>query len=244
MDDNGFEPKCKLCNCKFQDKIENMRENNKTYKDIKEFMRINGEDISLMAISRHFNKHYLVKMKQLEAKNLQKQKKLENNKKIIQETTKSFPYLEEILNKEVSEYDKTRITKPDECLPKTFKDVFLNEYGYCTSGYRFCNNVPKKQVYCSSDVLFNLDMELSQLTGKSTNSKLILHEKQLKCVHCITFYNDCFIEFIIYSLLRSTLGNKIEVEDLKRNYINNFECDHQKAYNSLRNSLDKSEEYI
>ncbi len=245
MDDDGFEPKCKLCNCKFQNEIEDMRENNGTYEQIKNFLEHNGEDISLMAISRHFNKHYPTKKEQIEGKKLQNQKKQENNKKIILKTVASFPYLKELFSKEVyweTKLEKeSRINKSEECLPKTFKDVFLYDYGYCTSGYKFCENVPKMQVYCVSDALFKLDMELSQNPDKNSNLKLNLVEKQTKCANCVAFYNDCFNEFLLYSMLQSIFGNELIVEDVKRSFIENFECDHQKTYNSLMKSSKRSE---
>lgn len=240
MYQNGYEPKCKLCNSELQNKIENMREENKTYEDIKVFMKSNGEETSLMSISRHFNKHYPVKKAYMEKENLEKQKELEVNEKIIQETIRSFPYLEDTFKKEINwecEYQNDPTdNKPEECLPKTFKDVFLNDCGYCTSGYRFCENVPKKQVYCVSDALANLNMELPKIGDKSNysaNLKLNLLEKKLKCANCIAFYNDCFNEFIIYAMIRKMFDPKIELEEFKRSFVDKFECDNQKAYDSL-----------
>ena len=254
MDNNGYEPKCKLCQSKFQDLIENMRENDKTYEDIKDFLRENGEEISLMAISRHFNKHYPVKKVHVEAKNLLKQEKLDDNKRIILETITSFPYLEELFNEEV-DWEYRNLNDPisnesNECIPKTFKEVFLNDYGYCTSGHSFCENVPKKQIYCVSDALFNLDMELSKIGDNSSSSSLNLKigilEKQLKCANCIAYYNDCFNDFIIYSTLQM-FDNKLDIEEFKRDFIGNFESDNKKAYDSLitsSNSFDSSEGYL
>lgn len=235
---NGYEPKCKLCNSKLQDKIENMRKENQTYEDIKVFMMNKGEETSLMSISRHFKKHYPVKKAYVEEKNLKKQKELEDNKKVIQETIRSFPYLEDTFKKEInweSGYQNDlKKNKPEECLPKTFKDVFLDDCGYCTSGYRFCENVPKKQVYCVSDALANLDMQLPQIGDKSTSStNLKLLEKKTECANCIAFYNDCFNEFIIYSMIRKMFSREIELEEFKRVFIDDLECDNQKAYDYL-----------
>lgn len=241
MYQDGYEPKCKICNSKFQDEIEKMREENQTYEDIQNFMKNKGEETSLMSISRHFNKHYPVRKTYIEEENLRKQKKNEDNERLIQTTIKSFPYIAEILKKEVNwEYecpnDKLN-NKSEEHPPKTFKDVFLNHCGYCTSGYRFCENVPKKRVYCVSDALFNLEMESSQIIDShstySTNTKTSLLEKKLKCANCIAFYNDTFNEFIIYSMIQKMSKHKIEPEEFKRTFIDKFECDNEKAYNSL-----------
>ncbi len=46
---NGYEPRCTVCNCEYQVEIEVMRENNKTFEEIRQFMDNNGVKISLMA---------------------------------------------------------------------------------------------------------------------------------------------------------------------------------------------------
>lgn len=55
---NGYEPRCSVCNCELQAEIEAMRENNRTFEEISNLMNSNGIKISLMALSRHFNRHY------------------------------------------------------------------------------------------------------------------------------------------------------------------------------------------
>ena len=241
MYQDGYEPKCKICNSKFQDEIEKMREENQTYEDIQFFMKNKGEQTSLMSISRHFNKHYPVRKRYIEEENLRKQKEIEDNERLIQTTIKSFPYLQEILKEEVSwdyECPKDNMNKQTEELPpKTFKDVFLNHCGYCTTGYKFCENVPKKQVYCVSDALFNLEMESAQNQDihpiYSLNPKLNLLEKKLKCANCTAFYNDALNEFILYFLIRKMFKHKIEPEEFRRSFINKLECDNEKTYKSL-----------
>ena len=54
----GHEPKCKVCNSKYQKEIEHMYELKHPYKDIKAYMEDKQESISEMSISRHFKNHY------------------------------------------------------------------------------------------------------------------------------------------------------------------------------------------
>lgn len=85
----GYEPKCKVCNSQFQNKIESQRENNKTFKEISKFLEENGENISQMALSRHFSNHY----PRRKAYN-EKIKALEDEK--VQNAIKSYPFLKEV----------------------------------------------------------------------------------------------------------------------------------------------------
>ena len=56
--DNGYEPRCSICNCEFQAEIEAMRENKKTFTEIQQFASAKSVNTSLMALSRHFSRHY------------------------------------------------------------------------------------------------------------------------------------------------------------------------------------------
>lgn len=54
----GHEPKCKVCNSKYQKEIEHMYELKHPFKDIKVYMGDKQELITEMSISRHFKNHY------------------------------------------------------------------------------------------------------------------------------------------------------------------------------------------
>ena len=54
----GHEPKCKVCNSKYQKEIEHIYELKHPYKDIKAYMEDKQEPITEMSISRHFKNHY------------------------------------------------------------------------------------------------------------------------------------------------------------------------------------------
>ena len=48
---DGYEPRCSICNCELRVEIEAMREDNRTFEEIKHFTNTKGADISLMALS-------------------------------------------------------------------------------------------------------------------------------------------------------------------------------------------------
>ncbi len=92
--DDGYEPRCSVCNCEYQVDIEAMRENNKTFEEIRHFMDIKGIKISLMAFSRHFSRHYPQRklyLKHMECKHVKIEREVGLK---ISEILKMHPYMD------------------------------------------------------------------------------------------------------------------------------------------------------
>ena len=108
----GYNSKCKVCNSKHLDKIEELREEGHTLEEIKETLDL---DLSIMSLSRHFSKHY---PKNQRYKLKQQILLLEN----IREAYIKYPYLES--------YFKSK--------PLEYLERFNSQDGFCTDGFRLC----------------------------------------------------------------------------------------------------------
>lgn len=232
MDNKGYESRCKLCNSKLMEKIESMRKEGQTYEEIKNFMDSNGEKISLMAISRHFGKHYPKKIEYLQYMDKMKSKEETAIDNIIKETVKLYPFLQEYLQEEAGIYN---LNEESEENIVSYKDVFLNKFGFCTTGQQFCQNVPKTTVYDVEDVLTEIDSDLDVLnTFQQVNfdKHLKLLEKKVKCTNCRTFYNEVLLEFFIYLALFNK-GIDGDIEEIRRLLFKEFDCDYEKMKDYL-----------
>lgn len=127
----GYAPKCKVCNSEKLDEIENLREQNYTYDEILEELKIT--DISIMSLSRHFKNHYPNSQKYKEE---QKIKMLEN----IREAYLKYPFLEDYFkNKELG-----------------YLEDFNTEYGFCTDRFGLCGHIPPTTVSNGHKNVFTL----------------------------------------------------------------------------------------
>ena len=117
----GYEPKCKICNSKHQNEVEALREDGSTLEDIKDFLEENGEEVSLMAVSRHFDRHYPARKKYLLGLDEERIQAIEEGNKKINEELKYSPEFKEELEGEftffeynskgvpIKEYKKTKV---------------------------------------------------------------------------------------------------------------------------------------
>ena len=214
----GYEPKCKVCNSNYQKEVEHMYELNHPYRDIKVYMEDNGESVSLMSISRHFRLHY------------PKRKAYFDNVKLmedecIQEAIKICPKLEDIFHDTEKEldYDKMVLNEDktgfEEYIWKeqSLSDVFLNDMGYCLTEYRFCSNIPKREVLCMEDVVSHSNVELMKLGNSYSfdgSKRFSLLNQKSKCLECKDFNNTARIEYMMYLLLKNFFNINVESEKL------------------------------
>ena len=154
----GHEPKCKVCNSKYQKEIEHMYEHNHPYKDIKTYMEDKQEPISQMSLSRHFKNHYptrkayFVNVKTMEDESIQKAIKWHPHlKDMFQETRKEPDYDNMVLNDDQTDF------KEIIWIDRPVSDIFLYDNGYCLTEYRLCSSVPKKEVQYMEETLSNFD---------------------------------------------------------------------------------------
>ncbi|HNR25404.1 MAG TPA: hypothetical protein PKI66_01670, partial [Methanobacteriaceae archaeon] len=84
----GYEPKCKICNSKNQIKVEAAREEGCTLEEIRDYLEDQGEEVSIMSLSRHFERHYPIRREYLTGLDEEKTKTILEGEKSIEETLK------------------------------------------------------------------------------------------------------------------------------------------------------------
>jgi hypothetical protein len=222
----GHEPKCKICNSKYQKEIEHLYELNQPYKDIKAYLKDKNESVSQMAISRHFKTHYPTRkaysdnVKTMEDESIQKAiKKYPYLKDIFHEIRREADYDKMVFNYDKGYYDKV-IYKD-----RAVSDIFLHDKGYCLTEHRLCSSVPKKQVEYMEEILSNFDDKITSMDKHSFNEseKIDLLNQKLKCLKCRNSTNNNRMEYMMHLLLKNIFN--IEVESEKLNEFLNLTFD-------------------
>ena len=222
----GHEPKCKVCNSKYQKEIEHMYEHNHPYKDIKTYMEDKQEPISQMSLSRHFKNHYptrkayFVNVKTMEDESIQKAIKWHPHlKDMFQETRKEPDYDNMVLNDDQTDF------KEIIWIDRPVSDIFLYDNGYCLTEYRLCSSVPKKEVQYMEETLSNFDDKIRSLDKHSFNEseKIDLLDKKIGCFECRDSTHNRRMEYMMHLLLKNIFN--IEVESEKLNEFLNLTFD-------------------
>jgi hypothetical protein len=222
----GHEPKCKVCNSEYQVTLDNMKEDYKTYREMKEFLENQGESISQMALSRHFSNHYPKRKAYLD--NI---KTMEDES--IKEAIESYPFLKSIFQETRRELDYDNMVLDEEqtgfkeniFLERTLSDIFLHDNGYCLEEYRFCSRVPKKQTEYMDEIIGSIDEKIRSLDKYSFNEskKIDLLNQKIECYECRNSTNNLRMEYMMHLLLKNIF--KIEVESDKLNEFLNLTFD-------------------
>ena len=195
----GYESKCKVCKSEYLDDIEKLREEGFTYKEILEELGISESDISIMSLSRHFQKHY---PKSQDYKNRKKIEMLEKT----QEAYTKYPFLEDYFkNKDIEEIEE-----------------FINEYGFCTDWFDICEFIPAGKVMdCNGAITYLIQLAHSKANDKNRyyisrderNEIYINYYRQmLTCLSCKSNLDSQRInlleKIISYNFLNITPENK------------------------------------
>lgn len=212
----GYNGKCKVCTSPHIDQIEELREEGHTLEEIKETLNL---DLSIMSLSRHFQKHY---PKNQRYKLRQQLILLEN----IKEAYSKFPYLEN--------YFKDR--------PLEYLERFNNEEGFCNDGFCLCSMLNAATVGdCYSNIndlnkkMFRDIEEVSNgyyLSTRDDKIKQIQIENLLLQNHCLKCKGDINSE-------RLDLLEKI----ITYNFLN-IPIDDKETYFKLLNYNGSKEEFI
>jgi len=222
----GHEPKCKVCNSKYQKEIEHMYELKHPYKNIKAYMEDKNESISEMSISRHFKNHYPKRkayfdnVKTMEDKSIQDAiESCPHLKDVFHETREVFDYDKMVWNDDKGRYEEI-VWKERPC-----SDIFLHDEGYCLTEYRLCSSVPKKELLFMEEILSNIDDKITKMDKYSFNEskKIDLLNKKIKCFECRNFTNNNRMEYMMHLLLKNIFN--IEVESEKLNEFLNLTFD-------------------
>ena len=207
----GYEPKCKICNSKNQIKIEAAREEGCTLEEIRDYLEDQGEEVSIMSLSRHFERHYPIRREYLTGLDEEKTKTILEGEKSIEETLKYFPeFLEELESEHtIYGFDDTGEYKG---VNKKGRDIYIFDNGYCLTGTRFCEFVPKLQYMGGNEVTDHLQSEIFMINNGLVSDwmgekKTKLLEKALKCTTCQLLHND----FVTYGILNLVLKDRYGV---------------------------------
>lgn len=189
----GYSTRCKTCNHPLVKDIERLYNNGYSYEHIIE--ELNLEDISQMALSRHFKNHYPVSQ---EYKAKQRKMALERLVYIL----KDYPYLQYFFDKQ--------------------DDAFIREFtkdnGFCIDAMKLCpyiraGMVSNCQHICNA---YWRSLERAQARTYRQNNQMILqtqyHEIILKCLQCKDNANEERLNlmelFICNNMLNAEVTNK------------------------------------
>lgn len=221
----GYEPKCKICNSKYQNEVETSREGGQTLEEIKEFLEKKGENVSIMSISRHFDRHYPARRRYLKGLNEEKSKAILEGEKTIEEDLKYNPEFKEELEYKYEFYDVDKPIFDDggnvktyEKYYKTGRDIYIFDHGYCITASNFCKLVPRLHRLDGNEVTDNLSKKINEINKGEVSDwmnekKIKLLEDSLKCTNCQAFHHDCIIQGLLKLVLNEQYGMEMEPEE-------------------------------
>jgi hypothetical protein len=227
--ERGYEPRCKTCNSKYLDKIEEMRDHEFSFDEIHDFLLKKGENISSMALSRHFYKHdpqkkeyekYL-KLKEEQAKQIDNEK--------IEDAIRHYGPLKYVFDK-----FEHRYTFEDKEMKYHGeignKEWFLKQCGYCTTTNRFCEEIPAGEVSCWYGVSEMVQVEFNNAIKENPrldnigNRVKVLEEKS-KCYECHELYDKDLQKYLLHLILDKVLKLPINGDEFKYLYSEKCEYD-------------------
>ena len=189
----GYSPRCKTCNHPLLEDIERLHYNGYSYEAIIE--ELNLEDISIMALSRHFTNHY---PKSQEYKTKQRKMALERLVYIL----KDYPYLEYFFNKQDDEFIRE----------------FTKENGFCIDGMKLCQYIRPGMVSNCQHICNAYWQSLQSSLARTYKQSSILslqtkfYERILKCLQCKDNANEERLNlmelFICNNMLNAEVVNK------------------------------------
>ncbi len=192
---DGYEPRCSICNCEYQAEIEAMRENNRTFDEIRHFMDIKGIKLSLMALSRHFSRHY--PQRKLYVEHMEsKQAKIEGEVGLmIAEIHEMHPYMNRNYFQESSTFSHRNINGALESFEKCNKEVFMEDYGFCHTYQQLCSIIPVKDATYAEDMI---------ITYQYIDTEKYIAMK-LQCLECKLNHQDTLISHLLAIMSRILL---------------------------------------
>ena len=216
----GYEPKCKICNSEYQNQVEALREDDYTLEEIRDFLEEHGEDVSIMSLSRHFDRHYPTRKAYLMGLDEEKAQKILEGEKTIEGDLKYNPEFEEILEEEHTYYDFDKYGEYNSFTEKG-RDIYIFKMGYCITGARFCKLISPLKYMAGSEVTDNLRTELFKINNGLVNDwmgekKIKLLDKSLKCTNCQAFWNECITHGLLNLVLNELYGVELKPEEFNR----------------------------
>lgn len=221
----GYEPKCKICNSEYQNQVESLKEDGYTLEEMKEFLEENGEEVSIMSLSRHFERHYPARKAYLHGLDEEKAQKILEGEKVIERDLKYDPEFEEILESNHTYYENDEYGEFKSFTEKG-RDIYIFKHGYCITGGRFCKLVPRLQRLRGNEVADNLNTDIFKINQGITHDwdnkkKIKLLEDSLKCTNCQAFYHECITQGLLKIVLNKFYGVEFELEKFNEILFNN-----------------------
>ena len=187
----GYSTRCKTCNHPLVEDIERLYNNGYSYEAIIEELEL--EDISQMALSRHFKNHYPVSQ---EYKAKQRKEALDKLVYIL----KDYPYLQYFFDKQ--------------------DDAFIREFtkdnGFCIDAMKLCPYIRAGMVSNCQHICNGYWSLLERATARTYRNTEVLqahyHEIILKCLQCKDNANEERLNlmelFICNNMLNAEVINK------------------------------------
>lgn len=189
----GYSTRCKTCNHPLLEDIERLFNNGYSYEAIIE--ELNLEDISIMALSRHFTNHY---PKSQEYKAKQRKLALER----LVGTLQDYPFLEQYFLDQDDEFIREFTQKNGFCID-TMKTCPYIRAGMVSNSQNICNG------YWS---LLERQLARTIRPNNHTTLQMHYHEIILKCLQCKDEANEERLNlmelFICNELLDAEVCNK------------------------------------
>lgn len=212
----GYESKCKVCKSEYLDDIEQLREEGLTYKEILNELGISENDISIMSLSRHFQKHYP------KSQDYKLRKKIEMLEK-TKEAYTQYPFLEDYFkNKDIEEIEE-----------------FINDYGFCLDWFEVCEFIPAGKVMDCSSVITQL---IQQAHAKAHDKKRYFISREEKT----EIYSNCYRQQINCLSCKNDLDSQrlnLLEKIISYNFLN-IPVENRELYFNLLNFNGNPEEFI
>ena len=196
----GYSTRCKTCNHPLLEDIERLYNNGYSYESI--IKELDLEDISIMALSRHFTNHYPVSQ---EYKAKQRKMALERLVYIL----KDYPFLEQFFDKQDDEFIRE----------------FTKDNGFCIDAMKLCpyiraGMVSNCQHICNGYWRF-LDNTMARTYSRDKTVVLQTHyhETILKCLQCKDNANEERLNLMELFICNNMLNVEVVNKELYAHWI-------------------------
>lgn len=215
----GYEPKCKICNSEYQNQVEALKEDDYTLEEMRDFLGDHGETVSIMSLSRHFERHYPTRKAYLMGLDEEKAQMILEGEKVIEKDIKYDPEFEEVLEGDISIYDYVDGEYKE--IKKKARDVYIFDYGYCFTGDHLCKYVPKLKRLGGEEVTANMNTELFKINNGLVNDwmgekKTKILEEFIECMQCQVTSNDCKTLGLLNLVLWKQYGATMEEDEFNK----------------------------
>ena len=216
----GYSTRCKTCNHPLVEDIERLYNNGYSYEAIIEELGL--EDISIMALSRHFKNHYPVSQ---EYKAKQRKLALER----IASTMEQYPFLEQYFTSQDDEFIRQ----------------FMNDNGFCIDAMKLCPFIRNGMVTTCQRICtltweyLQTDLRRAYSSNNKINLVLNAQEDILKCLQCKDQANEERLNMMELFICNSMLNAEVTNKELYANWLSSsmdkqtFAIEMQKAKDEL-----------